>query len=55
LDFHHVGEKKLKMNKARTMRSMLAELPFCVVMCANCHRKLHARETEDEPQMGFEL
>jgi hypothetical protein len=50
LDFHHVGEKHREMTKARTMTQVLKELPFCVVICANCHRKLHAREVPIDEQ-----
>lgn len=44
LDFHHVGDKD------RTVSSMMGmsdtrlrdEIAKCVVLCANCHRKVHA-------------
>jgi hypothetical protein len=56
LDFHHVGDKKMAMSKGRTMGSVLRELPFCIVICANCHRKIHVRdESSVELQMGFEI
>lgn len=52
LDFHHVGEKNREMSHAPTMTAMLKELPFCVVKCANCHRKIHARDKlEDQPKL----
>jgi hypothetical protein len=44
LDFHHLGEKDktvssmLGMNEERVR----AEISKCVILCANCHRKLHA-------------
>ena len=50
LDFHHVGQKNRLMSKAPTMTAMLKELPFCVVKCANCHRKIHAREAPNDVQ-----
>ena len=46
LDFHHVLGKKvdhianLLANHRRTL--LLEELPKCVCVCANCHRKIHA-------------
>ncbi len=51
LDFHHVGETKNRVvSDAKTMTQALKELPFCIVVCANCHRKLHAREGSKEYQ-----
>lgn len=48
LDFHHLH------GKDRTVSSMLgmsdkrvqAEIDKCIILCANCHRKLHAGEFE---------
>jgi hypothetical protein len=54
LDFHHVGEtKNRELSDARTMEHAMSELPCCIVVCANCHRKLHAREEPKEGQMKF--
>lgn len=44
LDFHHLSDKDrtissmLGMNDARVK----AEIAKCVVVCSNCHRKIHA-------------
>lgn len=47
LDFHHLDPKKkdlpiamLVSNKSKSR--MLDEIGKCVVVCANCHRKIHA-------------
>lgn len=45
LDFHHVGEKDkeiAKIIKNGSMKKLLYELTKCVVVCSNCHRKIHA-------------
>jgi hypothetical protein len=55
LDLHHKGEFKTRdMSRMKTMSQILKELPYCVVMCANCHRKLHAREgLDDQPRLAI--
>lgn len=46
LDFHHSGEKTKSINRMLSERFSLdqinAEIAKCVVLCSNCHRKLHA-------------
>jgi hypothetical protein len=44
LDFHHLDPSKKSFGLARVMRSkekLVAEIEKCIVLCANCHRKLH--------------
>lgn len=47
LDFHHVdpGQKVANVAAMRqngwTREQVLSELEKCVLLCANCHRKLH--------------
>jgi hypothetical protein len=56
LDLHHKGEIKTRdMSRMRTLGQILRELPYCVVLCANCHRKLHAGAGLSEGQLGLEL
>jgi hypothetical protein len=46
LDFHHVKEKSFNIGEAAhkgyTLDKVKAEIEKCVVLCSNCHRKLHA-------------
>lgn len=50
LDFHHVDPttKRFTIGKYRhdipSIDNLKAEIAKCVVLCANCHRKQHARE-----------
>lgn len=45
LEFHHVGQKEIHISEIPQrgwgMARLMEELNKCVVMCANCHRKLH--------------
>lgn len=48
LDFHHkdAKEKDFSLGNVKAMgwgrEKLLSEIKKCVVVCANCHRKLHA-------------
>lgn len=51
LDFHHTRNKSFDIS---TMIKDCCSLPLiqqeinkCIVLCANCHRKLHSREKKD--------
>jgi hypothetical protein len=50
LDFHHLGNKDLDLSQAVrdgwSQERMLSEVQKCVVMCANCHLKLHPRHQD---------
>ena len=43
LDFHHLGDKYEQLSHMQThsMDKIKTELQKCVVLCSNCHRKLH--------------
>lgn len=44
LDFHHIAEKltNISMSHKSVNSVALKEISKCIVLCANCHRKLHA-------------
>ena len=48
LDFHHKNPHlktftiKELVDKKNSQENILAEISKCVVLCANCHRKVHA-------------
>lgn len=47
MDFHHVDSTQKEFilggeNAGRSLVKILAEIDKCVVLCANCHRKVHA-------------
>lgn len=52
LDFHHVDPSEKGFNISHWIRSgtsierIKAEIEKCVVLCSNCHRKLHWSEDE---------
>lgn len=56
LDFHHVNpsekEKAIGHMIAKGIGPLETELSKCVVVCANCHRKVHAGlvSVENEPR-----
>lgn len=45
LDFHHLRDKQFCISNAtdRSISKIKEELEKCIVLCANCHRKLHAK------------
>lgn len=46
LDFHHLDEKTKDGNVSDLFRygkkKLMREIEKCVILCANCHRKVHA-------------
>ncbi len=49
IDFHHVDPSTKKdaigrlVQEARSKNAVLRELAKCIPLCANCHRKEHAK------------
>jgi len=48
LEFHHLGEKENEvsrlMGRGASLDALIAEIQKCMVLCANCHRKLTSDE-----------
>ena len=47
LDFHHHNKDKefsVAMNMWRSIAKVMEEVRKCIVVCSNCHRKIHAGE-----------
>lgn len=47
LDFHHINPKEKSFSIGRRshrqpLEQVVIELGKCIILCANCHRKLHA-------------
>lgn len=48
LDFHHKDPSKkdlnvsLALNRRYSKKRILKEISKCIVVCSNCHRKIHA-------------
>lgn len=52
LDFHHKDPSKKSFNigmqvGSYSIKRLQEELPKTVVLCSNCHRKLHAKERKE--------
>lgn len=56
LDFHHINNKLFTIsdNPDVTESTLLEEVDKCVILCANCHRKLHAGKIDLPNQIGFD-
>ena len=45
LDFHHIGKKDRDVSRwvhCKSPKKLYAEIKRCIVVCSNCHRKIHA-------------
>lgn len=45
LDFHHPGEKDREVSawiRLKSKQKLYEEIARCIVICSNCHRKVHA-------------
>lgn len=53
-DFHHIDPDEKSFNISggnlanKSLKKVLAEVSKCLLLCSNCHRKLHAMEYEKE-------
>jgi hypothetical protein len=52
LDFHHIGNKSGNISdmakRPVSIAVLQAEMDKCIVICRNCHAKLHAKMKDDE-------
>ena len=46
MDFHHLGDKDRNVSSCKSVKQLQEEIAKCVVLCANCHRELHAGAIE---------
>lgn len=53
MEFHHSDPKTKENNVvrmvSRSFKSVIKELKKCVVVCANCHRRIHAYDIATDP------
>ena len=51
LDFHHIDpstkEASWSQMRKMSMENMIKELDKCILVCANCHRKIHYTQTPE--------
>ena len=60
LEFHHVDPKKKDFNVSqrgytRSWKNVVKELEKCIMLCANCHRELHASSAASTGNRGRKL
>lgn len=59
LDYHHIDQKTLEKRVPciHTFKKSIEEMIKCVVVCANCHRKIHAgtKKSDKKPPTKEEL
>jgi hypothetical protein len=56
MDFHHLEDKKYELSdlwhKCPGWKTLQGELAKCIVLCANCHRKVHKGLLTITPEMS---
>ena len=57
IDFHHTDDNKegtisLMVSSGATIERLQAEIAKCIVLCSNCHRKLHhiQKQLDTQPE-----
>jgi len=48
LDFHHISNKSFTISERTSWiceENLMNEINKCIVLCSNCHRKIHAGRT----------
>ena len=55
LEFHHLEDDKLgtiaSLKRKGSVKKLLIEIAKCVLLCANCHRKVHYDENFNKKMM----
>jgi len=54
LEFHHLKKKRFGLSTkglTRSWEKIKKELDNCILLCANCHRELHAGKLQLPPEM----
>ena len=47
IEFHHISDDKEHLvGRSSTLRDLRREASKCIVVCANCHREIHAGQIE---------
>lgn len=48
MDFHHVRDKSFQLTNfyTKSLEALKEEADKCVLLCANCHREVHAGVTQ---------
>lgn len=58
LDFHHLRDKRFEVSslarRGCSLETFKEEINKCIVICANCHRDLHFKESEEYNKWGNE-
>ena len=59
LEFHHVNSSKKDFNVSqrgytRSWKRVVEELEKCIMLCANCHRELHAQLAASSSNAGVQ-
>ena len=57
LEFHHLDPSKKDFNVShrgytRSWKRVMLELDKCVMLCANCHREIHAKVAASDSNAG---
>lgn len=58
LDFHHIDQNDKEIvlsNQAYSLNKLISEIQKCEIVCANCHRKIHAEVLEIKERRNYSI